>query len=525
MDSPATVMWTYLAVAVAAAALASASTPVVPGLGVNWGTIMSHPMLPSTVVQMIQDNGIKKVKLFDADEWTLSAFAGTNIEVTIAIPNNQLARMSENCKNAKEWVKENVTKYDHAGIKINYVAVGNEPFLTSYNGTFIKTTFPALKNIQTALNEAGVGDRIKATVPLNADVYNSPSSNPVPSSGDFRSDIHDLMVDMVRFMHSHGSPFMVNIYPYLSLNLNPNFPVDYAFFDGGGRSISDNNHQYTNVFDANFDTLVWALKKAGVGDMKIVVGEVGWPTDGNEYATLSSAKRFYDGFLKRMAEKVGTPLRPGPMEAYLFGLIDEDMKSILPGNFERHWGIFTYDGRPKFPMDLSGNGNDKYLVGAKGVQYLPAQWCVLKPEVKDDSLVGTNIDYACYNADCTSLGYGSSCNQLDNRGNTSYAFNMYFQMQDQDVRACDFDGLAVTTTVNASQGNCLFPIQIVSSAPIPLAVARLAIGRVVLVAIVACALVNNRSEEQKYGNAEESEASAKTPSNAMKHTARFAQGV
>ncbi|KAJ8504166.1 hypothetical protein OPV22_005052 [Ensete ventricosum] len=461
MDRREILTWVCCATVAAALVLASPAA----ALGVNWGTLMSHPLLPTTVVQMIKANGITKVKLFDADSWTVSAFAGTGIELMLAIPNDMLKHISSDYSHAQDWVKENVTKHDYdGGVNIKYVAVGNEPFLTSYNGSFMKTTFPALKNIQKALDEAGVGKRIKATVPLNADVYNSPENNPMPSAGDFRSDIHSLMVDMVRFMNSNGAPFVVNIYPFLSLYQNPDFPIDFAFFDGGGRNLNDQGHQYTNVFEANYDTLVWSLKKAGVPDMKVIVGEVGWPTDGDKNANLENAKRFYDGFLKKMAEKDGTPMRPGHLEVYLFGLIDEDMKSILPGNFERHWGIFTYDVRPKFPMDLSGKGNNKYLQRATGVQYLPEQWCVLNPDVKELSALGSNLDYACSLSDCTALGYGSSCNNLDRSGNASYAFNMYFQMQDQDVRACDFEGLAVITTKNASGNGCLFPVQIVSAA-------------------------------------------------------------
>jgi hypothetical protein len=37
------------------------------------------------------------------------------------------------------------------------VAVGNEPFLKAYNGSFDHVTVPALKNIQRALDEAGHG--------------------------------------------------------------------------------------------------------------------------------------------------------------------------------------------------------------------------------------------------------------------------------------------------------------------------------------------------------------------------------
>lgn len=44
--------------------------------------------------------------------------------------------------------------------------------------------------------------------------------------------------------------------------------------------------------------------------------------------------------MKRLAEEEGTPLRPERLEVYLFGFLDEDMKSIMPGPFERHWGIF-----------------------------------------------------------------------------------------------------------------------------------------------------------------------------------------
>lgn len=435
----------------------------VEGLGVNWGTMASHKLPPKVVVQMLKDNGIKKVKLFDADQSTMSALAGTDFEVMVAIPNDQLAVMG-NYNRAKEWVRRNVTRYNYnGGVNIKYVAVGNEPFLTSYNNSFLNTTFPALQNIQNALNDAGLGDSIKATVPLNADVYGSPPDNPIPSAGTFRTDILGQMTQIVQFLDKNKAPFTVNIYPFLSLYANEHFPVDYAFFDGVSNPIVDNGIPYTNVFDANFDTLVASLKAVGYGDMTVIVGEVGWPTDGDRNANINFALRFYRGLLPRLAANKGTPVRPGYIEVYLFGLIDEDAKSIAPGNFERHWGIFRYDGQPKFPMDLSGQLQDKYLVGAQNVQYLPKKWCVLRPDAKDISKLAENINYACTFSDCTTLGYGSSCNGLDPNGNASYAFNMYFQVQNQEDLSCNFQGLAMVTDQNVSQGNCNFPIQIATS--------------------------------------------------------------
>ncbi|KAK7380643.1 hypothetical protein VNO78_33158 [Psophocarpus tetragonolobus] len=432
----------------------------VEGLGVNWGTQATHQLRADTVVQMLKDNGIQKVKLFDADEACMNALSGSEIEVMVAIPNNQLAMMV-NYDRALQWVKKNVTRYSfRGGVNIKYVAVGNEPFLKSYNGSFMNVTLPALQNIQNALTAAGLADSIKATVPLNADVYESPPNNPVPSAGIFRPDISDLMTQIVQFLAKNNAPFTVNIYPFLSLYSNEDFPFDYAFFDGVANPINDNGVLYTNVFDANFDTLVCALKKVGYGNIPILVGEVGWPTDGDKNANAANAFRFYNGLLPRLALNKGTPLRPGYIEVYLFGLIDEDAKSIAPGNFERHWGIFGYDGKPKFAMDISGKGQNQLLVGAQNVHYLDSKWCMFNPDAQDLSQLADNINYACTFADCTSLGYGSSCNNLDANGNASYAFNMYFQTQDQNDMACNFQGLARLTTSNISTSTCNFMIQI-----------------------------------------------------------------
>ncbi|KAF6997092.1 hypothetical protein CFC21_013347 [Triticum aestivum] len=450
-----------VAVVMAAAALPGPAAAA-SGVGVNWGTMMSHPMHPAAVVRMLSANGVDRVKLFDADPWTVSALAGSGIQAMLAVPNDHLAAVARDPRRARDWVRDNVTRNLDAGVDVRYVAVGNEPFLKSYNGSFINITFPALKNMQRALDEAGV--MVKAVVPLNADVYNSPEKTPVPSAGSFRKDINTLMVSIVNFLHRNDAPFVVNIYPYLSLYQNANFPLNFSFFDGGSKPVFDKGLVYTNVFDANFDTLVWSLRKAGVPDMKIIVGEIGWPTDGDKRANVKYAQKFYDGFLKKMAKNVGTPLRPGRMDAYLFALIDENQKSVLPGRFERHWGLFTYDGKPKFPMDLSGNGQDRYLLGVEGVQYLPSQWCVFDKDLKDRYReLPASVNYACSNADCTALGYGCSCNGLSHDGNISYAFNMYFQTMDQDVRACSFGGLAKIVTANASQGGCVFPVQILSA--------------------------------------------------------------
>ncbi|WCJ29738.1 Glucan endo-1 3-beta-glucosidase [Euphorbia peplus] len=437
-------------------------------IGVNWGTMTTHLLDPDKVVHMLKQNGIKKLKLFEADERIMAALIGTDIEVMLAIPNNMLQQMSEDTEFVAAWVDSNVTSWLYSGgLNIKYVAVGNEPFLQTYNETYLHITLPALTNVQNALIEAKVNTKVKVTVPFNADIYFSPDDNQVPSAGDFRPDVRDPTIEIIQFLHLNDAPFTVNIYPFLSLYGDKNFPLDFAFFDGTNKPVKDNDLVYTNVFDANFDTLVWALNRAGYPDVDIVVGEVGWPTDGDNNANVRNAKRFNQGLIQHALSGKGTPARKGAIEIYLFSLIDENDKSILPGSFERHWGLFEYDGKPKYELDLLGLKADRGLVPVEGVKYMPRKWCVLDRHAEDvdfGQLPG-NINYACSLSDCTALGYGSSCNHLSVDGNASYAFNMYYQLHNQHDWDCDFSGLAKITDKDPSDQHCEFPIMISSKSP------------------------------------------------------------
>ncbi|KAL8488198.1 hypothetical protein ACS0TY_024471 [Phlomoides rotata] len=432
---------------------------MVNGLACNWGLQATHHLQSDIVVKLMKDNGFKKVKLFEADPMALEALRRSGIQVMVGIPNDMLAGIASSVRIAEEWVSKNVSYYiSKRGVDIRYVAVGNEPFLKTYNDKFTQTTLPALQNIQAALIKAGLGRDVKATVPLNADVYQSDSG--VPSDGNFRTDIHDLMVSIVKFLNNNGAPLTINIYPFLSLYADPHFPVDFAFFDGTSSPVVDGPITYDNVFDANYDTLISALEKNGFPSIPIIIGEIGWPTDGNSNATPQLARRFNQGLLNRIIQGRGSPKRPTLPDIYLFSLLDEDAKSVDPGNFERHWGVFHFDGTIKYPLDLGG-GN---LTAAKGVRYLERQWCIMAPDANIlDPNLPESMSTACTYADCTSLGSGSSCDGVDARGNASYAFNMYYQTMNQQKGACErFHGLSVITKIDPGvhAGSCRYEIMI-----------------------------------------------------------------
>ncbi|KAM1068251.1 hypothetical protein ACFX1Q_000204 [Malus domestica] len=228
------------------------------------------------------------------------------------------------------------------------------------------------------------------------------------------------MSKRLEYLPTHRAPFVVNIYPFLSLSRSFGFPKEFAFFDGGGKTVRDNGDPYNNVFDANYDTLLWTLKKAGVPNLDIVIGEVGWPTDGHDYGSKKSAKKFYDGLLKN-----------------------------------------CYDGKPKFPHGpLRPRVRTSDAQRRRGIEILAeAVVCVLNSDVRNLSRALAEFNYACTRADCTSLGGKRSCD-LEMHDRISYAFNEFYQNGDQDVRKCNFRGMGKKVTRDPSQGDCLFRIQI-----------------------------------------------------------------
>uniref|UniRef100_A0A6N2L5H0 glucan endo-1,3-beta-D-glucosidase n=1 Tax=Salix viminalis TaxID=40686 RepID=A0A6N2L5H0_SALVM len=386
----------------------TASEITVQAIGVNWGTTSSHPLPPDKVVELLKSNKITKVKLFDADPLVLQALSGSNIGVTVGIPNSMLKSLNSSRKVAESWVHDNVTRYvssGSSGVRIEYVAIGDEPFQQSYGEQYHPFVIGSAMNIQTALAKVSLANQVKVVVPCSYDTFQSESS--LPSKGHFRPDLNKTMIELLTFLRKHHSPFF--------------------------HPRNDAHRTYKNSFDLGYDTVVSALSTAGFPEMDVVVAKIGWPTDGAANATSSTAETFMKGLMDHLRSKSGTPLRPRnpPIETYIYSLLDEDQRSIVDGNFERHWGVFTFDGQAKYNVDL-GQGS-KNLVNAQFVEYLSSKWCVVNNN-KDLSNATASSLNACSTADCTAISPGAD--------------------------SCDFGGLGLITTVDPSVGNCRFPVEL-----------------------------------------------------------------
>jgi len=81
------------------------------GIGVNWGTLSTHRLPPPIVVDLLKENRIEKVKLFDSDPDVLRALMGSGIQVMIGIPNEMLGVLGASAAAADLFVRQNVSRY------------------------------------------------------------------------------------------------------------------------------------------------------------------------------------------------------------------------------------------------------------------------------------------------------------------------------------------------------------------------------------------------------------------------------
>ncbi|KAL2899285.1 Glucan endo-1 3-beta-glucosidase 9 [Bienertia sinuspersici] len=432
-------------------------------IGVNWGRNSSHPLPPSKVVQLLKSNNVTKVRLFNADPSVLEALQGSKIEVILGIPNSMLPKLNSSLKVAQSWVHDNLTRYlsdSSPKVRIQYIAVGDNPFLQAYGAHYIPFVVGAATNIQAALTKANIASQVKVVVPCSYDAFQSESG--LPSKGHFRADLNKTMVQLLAFLSKHNSPFLSTISPFHLLRQNKNISLHLSLFRETHHPLKDNHTHYDNSFDLSYDTLVTALSSVGFPETDIIVDQIGWPTDGAVNANSSTAETFMKGLFTHLRKKSGTPLRPHkpPIEVYILSLLDEDQRNTSDGGFERHWGIFTFDGQAKYHIDLGQSS--KTLVNAQNVEYLSAKWCVVNDN-KDISNASASALDACSSADCSSLSPGGSCYNLTWPGNISYAFNSYYQQHDQSPDSCDFGGLGLVTTVDPSVDNCRFSVQLQTS--------------------------------------------------------------
>lgn len=266
----------------------------------------------------------------------------------IGVPNEILPALATGGINASlDWLQSNIFAYVSPD-QVRYIAVGNEVFLKDpYYSPYV---FPSIVSLFQALETLGLADKIKVSSPHAASVLSSSSP---PSAGAFDPYLQSVMTPFLQFLQDHGSPFLLNVYPYISyINNKQYISLDYALFGSAATPVQDGPLTYTNLFDASVDAMFWAMEKQGFGGVSVVLAETGWPREGGDAATPENALAFNGNVIRRALNSVGTPKRPGMgVEVYVFDLFDENLKS--GDEYERRFGIFNLDGTKAYGLSFN----------------------------------------------------------------------------------------------------------------------------------------------------------------------------
>lgn len=459
-------------------------------VGVNYGRVANNLPSPRDVVELIRKQGIAKVKLYDTDPTVLAAFAGSGVELIVALPNEQVHAAAVSKNGARDWVVVNVARHLPA-TKITAIAVGNE-VLSSVSGNIKQLApllLPAMQNIHAALAELHLDGQIKISSPHSLATL---SSSYPPSAGAFSSSIaNSIMKPMLDFLSQTNSYVMINAYPFFAYESQPDvISLSYALFESdSGVKDPKTGLFYTNLFDAQLDAFFSAMASLGHPNLNIVVTETGWPSKGDKNevgASPNNAAAYVSNLVKHITSNVGTPLRPGAsIDTYIFALFNEDMK-VGPTS-ERNYGLFYPDKRSVYRLDLTSalspavasrtpsTYEKKHNVGRKHhhhhhhlarinhnnntrTQSSDVSWCVANPSISSAALQAA-LDYACGpgKADCSLIQPGQTCfNPNTLVAHASFAFNSFYQLNRKAPGTCSFGGASHLTQQDPSYNGCKY---------------------------------------------------------------------
>ncbi|MBA0850600.1 hypothetical protein Goshw_002375 [Gossypium schwendimanii] len=313
-------------------------------IGVNYGTVASNLPPPAQVAHfLVESTIISRVRLFDADSNILKAFAHTGIAVSVTVPNDEIPRLTK-LNFAQQWVEKNIQPYT-PNTNIVRILVGNE-VLSTANKLLIGSVVPAMQNLHSALFEASLDRRIQVSTPHSLGIISNSSP---PSTAMFRQGYDTYVLKpLLSFLSATNSPFMVNPYPFFGCSLDT---LDFALFRPNAGVLDENTgHVYTNMFNAQLDSVFSAMKFLGFDDVEIVIAETGWPSTGDSTQVgvdAKSAAEYNGNLIRHVISGAGTPLMPNrTFETYIFALFNEDLKE--GPTCERNFGLFHTNMTPVY---------------------------------------------------------------------------------------------------------------------------------------------------------------------------------
>ncbi|CAH9075392.1 unnamed protein product [Cuscuta epithymum] len=437
------------------------------GIGICYGQLGSDLPVPAKSVELINGLKAEQVKIYDVNPDILKSLQGSDLHVSVMLPNELIPNVSSSQTFSDQWVHTNLVPF-YPRTMIRHLLVGNEILSSQPNSTWFHLV-PAMRNLRRSVRKYRL-HKVKVGTPLAMDMLET--SFP-PSNGSFRSDITDSVFrPLLSFLADSRSFFFFDVYPYFAWAAQPDeIDLDYTLMKNTNRTYSDpgSGLTYTNLLDQMIDSVYFALKRLGHPDLPLFIAETGWPSAGDPDqigSNIYNAATYNRNVVKKFSSKplVGTPARPGvAVPAFIFALYNENQK---PGaGTERHFGLLYPNGTNVYEIDLSGKTPEsEFKPLPKPTNNKPfggKLWCVVntKQSVNKTALTAA-LDYACGqgNGTCDAIRPGGKCYQPNDLiRHASYAFSAYWAQFKRIGGTCSFNGIANSTTKDPSDKVCKFP--------------------------------------------------------------------
>jgi len=312
-------------------------------VGVGYGGIGPYQISQRDQLTKLKSAGAKLLKIYNIDTGFLDnvrAVFGSDVKVTVAIPNSDLGRVASGDQGYLNNVKNQLNQYKDI---INLVAVSNEPYLSG--PAVFGQVVPAAQRIHQLLSDNGLLSSMKMTVPFSGAILTN--TYPVANS-IFKPDALGTIQQILSLIRQEGSVFSVNLYAYFAYAGSNDIPLATAL---GNTSPS--------LFKNMLDGCKVALNKAGYNGVPVIIGETGWPTAGGRDTNSNNAKIHNENVMRLAGETNGI---------YLFEAFDEGGK---PGDeVERHWGLYSSSGQAQYPFSFGGGG------GGGTINWQPGNWAM-----------------------------------------------------------------------------------------------------------------------------------------------------
>ncbi|XP_062211395.1 glucan endo-1,3-beta-glucosidase 1-like [Phragmites australis] len=190
--------------------------------------MMSSENSPSEFAKIVQSKQTKQARVCEADPELLRSLAGSESEVMLTIPSEQLQHIAEFQEEADLWVVANVARFLPA-TRITHVLAGDDVLLGSPGNAYFLV--PAILNLRSALAAAGLDGRVKVSSAMSGEALVAPAWS-------------DVVGHVLRFLKGTSSPLFLKSRPSEST-------------------------------DAKVDGAYAAMRALGVSGVPVIAGELG----------------------------------------------------------------------------------------------------------------------------------------------------------------------------------------------------------------------------------------------------------